>query len=232
MKDATQAIEVAVFQRGDEIMSQGQECPFFFVILSGQVILSRQGKKIRILGEQDIFGLENLLLRGPPPYSAEAIQECRVARYGREALDHFIYESPRMIQSVLVSVLNQLTQMTSNLLGYPQDLVADDGRICFYKDGEVILDEMSRRTDLYRLITTEGGLLVTEGGREVSHITKPGEFFGFPISCTHACVRSIGESVVEQYCTDDLDIMVRNYPESASQIMRMMIERLQDTTEA
>jgi hypothetical protein len=189
-------------------------------------MLIRNGKKIRTLREQDIFGLENLLLKTPSSYSAEAFQECRVARYGPETLDHFIHESPRMIQNVLVSVLQQLNQTTSNLLDYPRDFMADNGLICFYKDGELILDETSRGTDLYRLIATEGGLLVTVSGREVSRIDKAGEFFGFPISCAGACVRSIGDSVVEKYCTDDLDILVRNYPESAGQIMRMMIERL------
>ncbi|HYA41184.1 MAG TPA: Crp/Fnr family transcriptional regulator [Syntrophobacteraceae bacterium] len=232
MKDPKQATEVRVFQQGDQILSEGQECLLFFVILSGQVMLSGRGKKIRTLGEQDVFGLENLLLREQSHYSAEAVQESRVATYGPEALDHLIYENPRMVQNVLVSILHQLTQTTSNLLDHPEAIVADNGRICFYKDGETILDETSRRTDLYRLITTEGGLLVTESGRETSPIKNPGEFFGFPISCALTCVRSIGESVVEQYCTDDLDIMVRNYPESATQIMRMMIERLQSGTEA
>ncbi len=231
LKDPATATEVAVFQKGEEILSDGQECPFFFVILSGQVELSRDGKKIRTLREQDIFGLESLLLRRPSRYSAEAVQTSRVASYGPEALDHFIRECPRMIRNVLISVLDQLTQTTSNLVDFPQRLIADRERILFCKDGDVILDETGCETEIYRLISTEGELKVTLEGREVARISKPGEFFGFPIFCAHVCVTSIGESVVEKYGADDLDYMVRDYPEAAGRIMRTMIERLRDRTE-
>jgi len=230
LRDPAMALEVAVFQKGEEILSDGQECPCFFVILSGQVQLSRNGKKIRTLREQDIFGLESLLFRRPSRYSAEAVQTCRVASYGPEALDHFIRECPRMIQNVLISVLDQLTQTTSNLVDYPQSLVADKERILFCKDGEVILEENGCETELYRLISTEGELQVTIGGREIERINKPGEFFGFPVYCAHICVKSIGESIIEKYGADDLDMMVRDYPESASRIMRAMIERFRDRT--
>lgn len=225
-KDPTQAIEVAVFRTGQEILSEGYENPFFFVILSGQVVLSKNGKRIRTLGEQDIFGLESLLLRKPSNYSAEAVQKCRVAKYGPETLDHLIHQSPRMIQNVLVSILHQLTQTTLNLLDPPQPLLVDKERIHFYADGEIILEEMMRGPDLYRLVSTGGGLQVTIDGREIALINRPGEFFGLPISPANTCVRSIGQSVVEKYGSDDLDIIIRDYPDSARRIMQAMIERL------
>ena len=60
VKDPAQAIDVAVFQAGEQIFPPGYESPYFLVILSGQVVLTRNGKRIRTLGEQDIFGLESL----------------------------------------------------------------------------------------------------------------------------------------------------------------------------
>ena len=64
-KHPAQAIEIAVFKKGQAIMSEGQQSPSFLVILSGQVVLSKNGKIIRTLDEQDIFGLESLLLKKP-----------------------------------------------------------------------------------------------------------------------------------------------------------------------
>jgi hypothetical protein len=226
-KNPAQALEVMFFQRGWEILPEGDENPFFFVILSGQVVLSRNGNKVRTLGEQDVFGLENLLLRIPSPYSAEAAQKCRIARYGPETLDYYISESPRMTRNVLVSILHQLTQTSLNV-NSSRFLLMDRERIRFYKDGEVILEEEKENTgtEICRLISTQGGLQVTTGGQPVTLINKPGEFFGPPISLANFCVRSIGESVVEKYGADDLDIIVRDYPESACLIMRTMIERL------
>jgi CRP-like cAMP-binding protein len=226
-KSPAQAIEVGVFQRGGTILPQGQENPFFLVILSGRVMVSKNGKMIRMLGEQDILGLESLLSKQPSHYTAHAVQQCRIAKYGLETLDHLINESPRMIQNVLVSILHQLTDTTLNLLDIPQAVPEDNERIRFYKDGEEIMEEgINGGAEVCRLVSTQGGLQVTMDGREVILINKPGEFFGRPISCSHGSVRSIGQSVVEKFGAGDLDILIRDYPESARQIMYTLIERL------
>ena len=109
------------------------------------MVLSKNGKIITTLDEQDTFGLESLLLEKPCSYAAHALKECRIAKYGPEALDHLIHESPRMIQNVLISVVHQLTQTMLNLLDAPEPLPADEEHVCFYQDGEVILEENDRR---------------------------------------------------------------------------------------
>jgi len=100
-----QALETNAYECGDQILEEGHESPFFFVILSGQVRLSHGGTKIRILGEQDIFGLESLILRKPSYYTVVTLDKCRIAKYGAEALDHLIRESPifRLEHAVLYS---------------------------------------------------------------------------------------------------------------------------------
>jgi CRP-like cAMP-binding protein len=227
-KHPAQALEMALYQKGQAIMTEGEQSPFFLVILSGQVVLIKGGKIIRTLDEQDIFGLESLLLKKPSYYAAYALQECRIAKYGPETLDHLIHESPRMIQNLLISILHQLTQTTFYLLDPPTPFQADEERICFFKDNQVIYDETSAGTELYRLISTEGGLRVTSGGTELTRIYKSGEFFGFPSSHANICISSIGESVVEKYGSDDLDIIIRDYPETARRIMSTLIEQVSD----
>ena len=90
------------------------------------------------------------------------------------------------------------------------------------------MEEKTGGTDFYRLVSTQGGLRVTSDGKEVARIYKSGEFFGLPGSHAGARISSIGQSVVEKYSTDDLDIIIRDYPETARQIMRTLIERLSD----
>jgi len=209
-------------------MPEGEQSPSFLVILSGQVVLTKGGKVIRTLEEMDIFGLESLLLKKPSYYAAYALQECRIAKYGPETLDHLIHESPRMIQNVLISIVHQLTQTTLYLLEPPAPFQADEERIFFFRDDQVIYDEAVAGTELYRLISTEGGLKVSVGGREVSRIHNSGEFFGFPGSNDRTCISSIGESVVEKYGAEDLDIIIRDYPETARRIMSKLIERVSD----
>ena len=227
-KHQVQAIQIEVFKKGQAIISEGQDIPLFFVILSGQVVLSKNGKIITTLDEQDTFGLESILLEKPCSYAAHALKECRIAKYEPEALDYFIHESPRMIQNVLTSVVHQLKQTMLNLLDAPEPLLADEENVRFYQDGEVILEENTGGTEFYRLVSTQGGLRITGAGKEVTRICKPGEFFGLPGSLTGARISSIGQSVVEQFSTGDLDIIIRDYPEAAGQIMRTLIERLSD----
>ena len=133
-----------------------------------------------------------------------------------------------MIQNVLTSVVHQLTQTMFNVMEAPEPLLTDEENVRFYQDGEVILEENTGGTEFYRLVSTQGGLRVTRAGKEVTRICKPGEFFGLPGSGAGARISSIGQSVVEQFSTGDLDIIIRDYPEVARQIMRTLIERLSD----
>ncbi|MFZ2447967.1 MAG: cyclic nucleotide-binding domain-containing protein [Syntrophobacteraceae bacterium] len=224
-RNPAQALEITVYRNGGEVLQEGEESPYFFVILSGRVRLSHSGKKIRILGEQDIFGLENLVFRKPSQYTVLALDKCRIAKYGPEALDHLIRNSPRMVQSLLMSTLHQLTQTTFFLLDNPEAL--EEARVGFFSDGETVLDEGSSSTEFYRLVSTHGGLQVTMHGKEIARIEKPGEFFGWMAGLfelpRQATVTSVGESVVEIYNCDDLELLIRDHPDVARRMMRAMM---------
>ncbi len=227
------ATEVTWFNNGDEVLREGEQSPFFFVILSGRVRLVQHGKKIRILGEQDIFGLENLVFKKPSYYTALAQEKCRVAKYGPEALDHLIRESPRMVQSILMSTLHQLTQTSYFLMDSPNAMLMDERRVGFFSDGQLVRDNNTRRAEFYRLVSTQGGLRVTMHGKEIARIEKPGDFFGCVAGLTElprqSCITSVGYSVIEIYSFGDLDLLIRDHPDTARRIMRAMMLRLAES---
>lgn len=224
------AQEITLYRRGEKILLEGEKKPFFFVILSGNVRISCRGKKLRVLGEQDIFGLESLVLQKLSCYSAEALRKCRIAKYGPDTLEYLIHECPRMVKSLLMSTLHQLTQVPQVLAGDSAQLPIDEGRVKFLNDGETLRDGKRVVTDFYRLVSTQGGLRVTIGRKEVARIDRPGEFFGGVAGLrnlpSRAHITSIGESVIETYSLEDLDVLIRDYPEAAGQIMRAMVKRL------
>lgn len=230
--DPAQALAIHTYRYGDEILSEGEHTPCFFVILSGQVRIMQQGRKIRLLGEQDVFGMENMLFRKPSLYSAKTLGKSRIAAYGPDALDHFIRENPRMTQTILSSTLQQLMQTTHNLAEDSQTFAVEDARVTFFRSGETVIREGTIGTDFFRLVTTQGGLSVTIRGKEISRITKPGEFFGEMAGLLNlprqATVTSIGESAVEAYTFDDLEIIIKDYPETALYMMRTLVSRLID----
>jgi CRP-like cAMP-binding protein len=226
---AGHALDVRTFLYGEEITREGEDCPFFFVILTGQVRISQREKTVRLLSDLDVFGLENILLRHSSLYSSKTLCKSRIAVYGPEALDRFFGENQRMVKRVVVSLLHQLIETSFHLSRDFQTLYFGDGRVLFFKDGATITEEGSQGTDFYRLVTSQGGLSVSVGGKEVSRIEKPGEFFGEMAGLLQAprqtTIKSIGESVVEAFSADDLDMIIRYHPRVALQMMRSLVFR-------
>jgi len=227
---SVQALHIRTYGYGDEIIREGGASQYFYVILTGQVRISRQNKKVLLLGDQDIFGLEHLLFNRPCLYTAKSMTESRIAAYGQETLDYLFRESPRMTQNILASVLQQLAKATQSLLQGFEEIALDEVNVKFFDDGDIIMEEGTTGADFYRLVSTQGGLRVSFRGKEINRIEKPGDFFGemagllcFPRQAT---ISSIGESVVEVYSADQLDVIIRDYPEVALQIMRTLVSRL------
>jgi CRP-like cAMP-binding protein len=228
------ALDLRSYRHGDDIVQEGSESPCFYVILSGQIKISKGGQFIRLLKDQDVFGLESILFKQNLPYTAKAMTMSRIASYGPEALDHFIRENPRMTAGILTSTVDQLLQTTNNLAQEGGAFGFENARVDFYSDGDIIVLEGTPETDFFRLVSSQGGLRVTKAGKDISRIEKPGEFFGEMAGLLNlprvATITSIGESVVERYGFDDLDMIVRDYPEVALHIMKTLVIRLMNLT--
>jgi CRP-like cAMP-binding protein len=224
------ALDLHAYQHGDELVTEGRESACFFVILSGQVKITKRGKFVRLLGDQDVFGLESILFKRPIPYTAKVVTSSRIASYSPEALDHFFRDNPRMTQSILISSLQQLVQTTDNVVLEAGAFRLEEVRVDFFADGDRVVEEGSPGKDFFRLVSSQGGLKVTKAGKEISLIQVPGEFFGEMAGLLdlprQATITSIGESVVERYDVDDLDMIIRDYPEIALQIMKTLVNRL------
>ncbi|MCK8602553.1 cyclic nucleotide-binding domain-containing protein [Desulfoferrobacter suflitae] len=225
-----QALQIRTYPAGKEIVSEGDEPLCFFVVLNGQVRLSTKGKAILNLADQDIFGLENIVLKHSCFYTATALSESRIAAYGPEALDHFIRRNPRMTRNILASILRQLARVTRDSVWSSDSFSIEEVDVRFFQDGEVIIEEGTRSREFYRLVSTQGGLRVSIRNEELPPIVTPGEFFGEIAGLLHlprqATVTSMGESVVERYDLESVESIIRDYPEIAVQMMRTLISRL------
>lgn len=225
-----QPLQIRTYTAGEEIVLEGEEPLRFFVILDGQVRLSRRGKLILNLADQDFFGLEQFVLKHPCFYTATALNESRIAAYGPEALDHFLRNNHRMTQNMLASVLRQLARLTRNSLQSADSFSIEDVDVKFFRDGEVIIKEGTTGREFYRLVSTQGGLRVSIKGEELASITMPGEFFGEMAGLLNlprqATVKSVGDSVVERYDLESIESIIREHPEIAIQMMRTLISRL------
>ncbi len=225
-----QAIDIHVFEHGDEILREGEVSTCFYVILGGRVSISRRGRTIRILRAQDVFGLEAVVLKRPSSHTARSLETSRIATYRREALDHFTRQNPRMIHTILASVLRQLNQTGRNLASESDSIDLGQSRVRFFGDGDEVIREGASGKEFYRLVSTQGGLRIRSGDREVGHIHKPGEFLGEIAALTERpypyTVTSIGESALETYTREDLDGIVRDHPDQASHLIRSLLNHV------
>jgi CRP-like cAMP-binding protein len=230
LEDGATALEIRTYGDDKEIVSEGEHSNHFYVVLSGNVKILRHSRQLAILGERDIFGLESCFLNRPSSVSARSLDSTRIALYDRDAIEFILYERPQMSKGILVSLLGQLTQTSQAVTLEDSESKTQNIDMRFYGDNEVIIQEGARETDIFKLISAEQGLVVLKGGKEVGHISNPGEFFGEMASvlkeARSATIISKGNSVVQVYSGDDIQDMIEEHPEIAKRIIVNLAKRL------
>lgn len=223
-------MEARTYQEGELIIEEEQPVQGFFVVLSGSVRLSRGDRKIRVLGEKDVFGLEAIVFKRKSPYTARALTPCRVMAYDAEAFDDFLYSRPRAFRELVLSLLRQLTEAALSANGEEAFVVAGDVEVRHYRDGEVVINEGEESQEFYRLISSDAGLRVTLKGVEIGRIDRPGDFFG-EMACLlkaprQATVTSMGDSLVQVYRPQRLEQIISENPQLAIKLIGTLARRL------
>jgi CRP-like cAMP-binding protein len=226
------ASEVKEYLPKQIIASEGQDNHCFYAILKGEVEILQNDKTIRILKEGDVFGLENFYLKRPYTTTARALTTARIAAYPSHLVREIIYHRPQLAEMILDSVMSQLEQTTQ----VAEENISIEGYVDInervYEDGEVIVEEGSTGSDFFKLIESEGGLLVTKDGKEVGKITQPGEYFGEMSSLLDqrrtATIRSIGRNKIQVFPGDDLEAILMSYPDVAKKIIDTLAHRLSE----
>jgi CRP-like cAMP-binding protein len=226
------SVEVREYRPGEVIVREGAPNKFFYAILQGEVQIYQLDKSIRILSDRDVFGLENYYRGIPYSTTAKATKTSRIATYESEYIDEIAYAKPALAAMVMRSAFLQLEQTTSIAeanIPYSETINLD---LKEYEDGDIIIEEGTNGTEVFKLFQTEGGLEVFKKDVRIGVITKPGEYFGEmsfilnePRSAT---IRSSGKSVVEVIPVKDggLESLINENPEVANRIITSLAERL------
>jgi len=221
---------VREYQSGEVILDEGSRPDCFFVILTGAVDISQRRKSVRFLEDGDIFGLESFFFQRPSTVRARAVGRSRIATYGYDAITDILYSRPQMAERMLVSALKQLEQTTQIAEENLKNEAVADINMLFFKDGDVIIREGEEKTEIFKLVSTEGGLEVSKEGQKIAVIREPEEIFGEmsgilkqPRSAT---IKSIGRSVVQVYPRDDIEGLVEENPSVARRIIETLASRL------
>jgi CRP-like cAMP-binding protein len=227
-----ESVEVREYRPGEVIVREGAPNTFFYAILQGEVQIYQLDKPIRILSDQDVFGLENFYRGIPYSTTAKATKTSRIAIYESEHIDEIAYAKPALATMVMRSAFLQLEQTTSIAeanISYGETINLD---LTEYEDGQVIIEEGTSGTEVFKLYQSEGGLEVLKKGVRIGVISNTGEYFGEmsfilnePRSAT---IRSIGKSVVEVIPMQEggLERLINENPDVANRIITTLAERL------
>jgi CRP-like cAMP-binding protein len=228
--DTTHDVIIREYKPKELIVAEAEPSNRFYVILKGEVEIFQNKKSIRVLKEGDIFGLENFYLNRTYTTSAYSLSTSRIATYPTKLIRDIIYNRPQLTEKILQSVMTQLEQTTQIAEEYiPLENVVDITELIFHK-GEVIIQEGTTGIDIYQLVESDKGLLVTKSGSEVGRISRAGEYFGelSPIlkQPRTATVISLGRSVVKVFSGDNLEQILIAYPHLAKVIIDTLAKRL------
>ncbi len=229
------AARVREYRTGEVIAAEGEPQEIFYVILEGSVEIFQHNKSIRALKAGDVFGLERVILKKSLTTTARALSPVRIAAYQKNAISRIPEAGSRVITAIISSLLNQLEQTTQIAEEYIPPAFMLDFNQRFYQEGEVIIEEGTSGNDIFMLLESENGLLVTRKGKEVGHITRPGEYFGEMSGLLRekrtATVRALGKSLVQRFPGEDLEATLMAYPRLAKLIIDILASRLAKANE-
>ena len=97
-------VETAEFPAGTQLVVEGEQGDAFFIVLDGEVVLRRGGRKVGTLGPGDYFGELALLDPAPRSATATAATEVRVAVLGARMFRTLLRELPSISERLLSSL--------------------------------------------------------------------------------------------------------------------------------
>ena len=236
-RDSTEARahRIREYAPGSIITSEGETRDVFYVILEGAVEIFQNKRSIRMLQEGDVFALESNVLHKRCTVTAKALSHSRIAAYHTDILEEIISGKPQVTTQIINSLVAQLEQTTQAAAEYIPLGGFVDFHERIYQDGEVIIEEGSAGKEIYQLVESERGLLVSIDGKEVARMTQPGEYFGEMSSLLNqtrtATVTSQGRSVVQVYPGEDLEATLLSYPQLSKKIIDTLASRLAKASE-
>ena len=232
---AARSHRIQEYAPGHIIVSEGEQKEGLYVILDGSVEIFQNKRSIRVLQDGDVFGLETIFLQKCSTVTAKALSPSRIAVYPKNVLEEIIPGNSQVATQIIKSLVAQLEQTTQAAAEHIPLGGFVDFRERIYQEGEVIIEEGTAGKEIYQLVESEGGLLVSIKGKEVARMTQPGEYFGEMSSLLNqtrtATVTSLGRSVVQVFPGEDLESTLLHYPRLSKKIIDTLASRLAKASE-
>ena len=104
-----------VYKEGEEIFSDGSMGDSLYVIMDGEVDISKDGQILTVLEPGKFFGEMSLLDASPRSAAASASTDCRLIVITKEAVEALYSENVVAVCKLFISIFKDISQKLRNL---------------------------------------------------------------------------------------------------------------------
>lgn len=175
LKTVIGALKEIKIPSGSEVIKQGDEGDFFYVVESGQVSFYVDGVKVASSGPGSSFGELALMYNSPRAATATADTDLVLWALDRLTFRRILLAKTSRKRQLYESFLKEVPVL-SRLSSYERSKLADALDTESYKPGDVVIKQGEVGENFYLIETGEADVVKDEEGI-VSHL-KRGDYFG------------------------------------------------------
>ena len=112
------ASDIVSVKSGTEIVTEGKTGHEYFLILDGQAVVKRGGRKVAALGPGNYFGELALLDRGPRSATIVADGDVKLAVLGQREFMGLLDQVPALSHKLLVSMAARLREADTKAVSH------------------------------------------------------------------------------------------------------------------
>jgi CRP-like cAMP-binding protein len=100
--------EELILPTGEVIFREGDLPDAMYVVIDGQVRMTRDGQEVMVTGSKEVFGTWALFDEEPRVVTATTMDECRVLKIDKEDFIDLLADNVRITRSVLKTMVVRL----------------------------------------------------------------------------------------------------------------------------
>jgi CRP-like cAMP-binding protein len=244
LESVAESMQVHERRQGDVIFNQGEEGESLFFVTRGQVEVATGSQELGRLGPGECFGEFSFLTEQPRAASVRALEATELLELSQSSMQVVVRARPRLREVLFKmyrerAMLNVLTQSPLFEMLKAQDREKVAGLMELVRlDAEEVVFQRGAPGDCLYLIK-RGRVEVrdeTTGGKDVRlAVLGPHQFFGEVSFLTGvprtATIMTLEECELLKLPEEELQRLVRDYPELREVLQRFHLDRVMATAE-
>jgi CRP-like cAMP-binding protein len=102
-----------LYREGSVVFEEGQPADGLYVVIRGELVLTRDGSEIGRMGERSALGAWDLIEGGPRVFGSRAAGETLLLRVDRNDFYDLLMDYPELGQSILKALVRRFRRLVS-----------------------------------------------------------------------------------------------------------------------